>query len=150
MNRTKLYAISSLVLLILNIIIIAFFMTGKGHGPKQKPKTIIVNRLDFSKDQVIQYEVLIEDHISKITAIEEKIKANKKLLYANLIDQNSNYTDSIIIVLGNLQTKIEQINFDHFREIKAICEPNQLPKFESLTHELGKIFHGKRPPKGKK
>jgi periplasmic protein CpxP/Spy len=43
-----------------------------------------------------------------------------------------------------LQKKIEAVHYNHFKEIKKLCKPDQAEYFESLTGELADFFSPER------
>ena len=53
--------------------------------------------------------------------------------------------------IGRKQALLELKLFDNFREIRAICTPAQLPRFDSLAPSLvRKMMSFRRPPFPKK
>jgi len=55
--------------------------------------------------------------------------------------------DSLYLKLANYQKQIETTHFNHFLEIKKICNKEQLSDYKYLTEELSKIFSNRRKPR---
>jgi len=51
--------------------------------------------------------------------------------------------------IGTKQKEWELLIFHHFQKVRAICDSSQLPKFDSLVHQMvnrGPWMRRKRPP----
>ncbi len=148
MEKTKLLTLLVICLVILNIGLLAYLFLGsrKTHPPKRvmksSPKEIIIEKLNFNAKQIANYEELIKDHRAKISATEKQNKELKNSLYQFLLksSENKSIVDSIVNLLGENQKLIENIHFNHFADIKKLCEPDQMESFGELATELSGIF----------
>ncbi len=148
MSKIKLLAIAVVGLLIVNLATVAFLLLRKpfqhpeGRPPVEQagPKNIIVDKLHFDKEQVAQYEGLIEQHQVKIKSMNDSINIVKNELYSTLSNENFTGKDSLIERLGFLQRQVELTHYDHFAAIKKLCKPDQLDDYTSLTKELARFF----------
>lgn len=159
MSKIKLLSIAVIGLLFVNLGLVAFLFfrkpphTAGGRPPLSKdgPKKLIIERLHLDKEQVTQYEHIIEVHQAGIKSLDDSIKIAKNNLYQSLTDENFTSRDSLIARLGLLQRKIELTHYDHFAAIRKICNPEQLAYFNGLTKDLAKFFapikKEGRPPK---
>lgn len=152
MEKTKLLTFTIIALLLLNFCTLGFLFLSSaenhpprhGHGPegRPKPREIIIEKLHFDKEQVVQYDQLIEWHQTTIRETEDKIRKSKNELYLLLntepIDEKGKIT--LIDSLAAYQKQIESTHFKHFGDIKNLCKPNQLKDFEALTEELSGLF----------
>ncbi|MGL2966129.1 Spy/CpxP family protein refolding chaperone [Flavobacterium sp. XGLA_31] len=156
MEKTRLLTISVIGLLLLNIGTLGFlFISGpKGHRPPPpggmehpKPREIITEKLHLDAAQQKEYDKIIRWHQSEIKRLDKTIRQTKKELYALLANSEVNVQtkDSLITVLNSVQKQIEQTHFKHFEDIKKICHPDQMEKFNELTEELARIFAPDRP-----
>ena len=115
--------------------------------PMHSPKSIVVDKLHFDKEQVVKYDELIKQHSESISEIDNKIIALKNSLYKNLSNlENKEVTDSLFLQIASNQTAIERLHYDHFLDIKKLCKPEQLEDYNALTNELAEIFGTKLPP----
>jgi len=156
MNKTKLLSIAVVGLLLINLgtLALMFFRSGPQHSdhpPRgEGPKKIIIERLNFDAEQQKQYEVIIADHRSKM----QELNKNSRELHDELYSLLTNATidkakaDSIILTISENQKALDNLNFDHFQKIKAICKDKQLENFNALVQDLTHLFapHG-GPPK---
>ncbi len=142
-------------MLVINLAVIGYLLINKdvflGHKP-QKPREIVIKQLNFNAEQIKQYDITITKHQNRIKAFDDSIRVTKNKLYSRLKESTSEIAinDSQVTQINNFQKKIEITNYNHFIEIKKICKPEQLEKFNDLTNEFSKIFSGKRKPKHEK
>lgn len=147
MNKLKLLSIISIGLLVSNIMLIAFILTRHPERPPhQEPKTILIERLHFTEHQIQQYDRLIETHRTATRQSNEDIMKLKNQLYRSLSQEtNAVFRDSMIAEISKVQMKIEQVHYNHFEQIKQLCQGEQLNLFDQLTNEIATIFSPKRP-----
>lgn len=149
MDKFKLLSISVVLLLLINLGML-FYIIRTPHNNQherrhhESPKNIIIQKLQFDEAQQQEYEKQIHWHRKTILNLEHQIHQTKNRLYLNLTSTQSNIKqkDSLIHQLGNLQMRVETTHFKHFQDIKSICKPNQLERFNALTKELASLFAG--------
>lgn len=155
MNNSKILRITVIAILAINIAIIGYLLINKEaffENKPPKPREIVVAKLGFNSNQIKQYDVTITKHQNTIRALDDSIRKTKNELYARLKENSTEIdtNDSLVFQINNYQKQIEITHYNHFIEIKKICKPEQLEKFNALTNELSKIFSGKRKPKNEK
>jgi protein CpxP len=159
MNRTKLLTIAVLGLLVINLSTLIFMFANKPrhhHRPKgeqihqgEGPKKIIIERLNFDEGQQQQYEVIITEHRNKTKELNKRSRDLHDELYSllknNTIDKS--ITDSLIKTIAENQKAMENLNFDHFQKIKAICKDGQIENFNDFVLDLTHLFGPKNGPR---
>lgn len=111
-----------------------------GGGPRNE----IIDRLHFDDQQVKEYDILIRAHRSAIEKAEHKLMRQKQQLYANL---DKPFSETILEEILKTEAEIEHIHFNHFKDIEALCKPNQKAYFKALNKEIADLFSpGKKPP----
>lgn len=149
MNNLKPFKISIVVLIALNLALLGFIYFKKPPHPNQDgPRKLIIEKLNFDDNQIKEYDKLIEWHKHEIQIANDNILVIKNKIYS-LVLENEPYTlkDSLLGELGKLQSRIENIHFKHFTDIRNICHQNQKQAFAALINEIAELFNG---PKGKK
>lgn len=116
-----------------------------GIRPEDRPRHLIIKRLDFDEAQIMQYDTLIEAHRASVRTLEDSIRSAKNQLYATLNNDGAAAKDSLVAKLGLLQRQMELVHYSHFEDIKKICRPNQLERFKELTADLAAYFRPGRP-----
>ena len=152
MNKTKLLSFAVIALLLLNFGILVFlFLSKDKDGPRGRkmPREIVIEKLHFNDNQIIEYDKKIKIHRETITTLDDSIKVVKNELYQLLNFETVDLVkkDSLYSKLANYQKQVETTHFNHFLEIKAICKKEQLADYNDLTKELSSLFAPKRKPK---
>ena len=139
MSKSKFLKFIILGLLISNGIVI--FMLINGRDKMNGPKNIIIEKMHFDKEQIKNYESYIQQHRKAINENEKILNKLRSELYQQLkYQQDTSKVDSIISIIANHQIIAENINYNHFLEIKKLCKPSQKEDFDELTNEIAKFF----------
>jgi periplasmic protein CpxP/Spy len=141
MNRVKYLSILSAVLLLSNFAMIGFILLRKPPFKDRGPRSIVIEKLHLDEQQIVAYDALVKTHQKAIIGKNDEILKLKKILYSGL-NQAANIAqkDSLILEISKVQAAVEQTNYAHFEEIKALCHDNQRQYFEALTKELTTFF----------
>lgn len=135
-------------MLISNFVLLYFALQKPRGFDPDGPKNIIIEKLHFDENQINSYQNLIDKHRKDIRKNNDQILMLKKELYFYLKNDNcKKELDSITSQIGTIQKKIEEIHFNHFLDIKALCKPKQLSQFDELAEELTEIFNHKKQQK---
>jgi hypothetical protein len=141
MNRTRLISFIAIGLLITNLLMVGFIFLNKPQHPMHDgPKKIIAERLHFDAQQISDYDKLIVTHQRNINAKDSLIRQTKNELYGCISSNNVTLKDSLENKLGQLQIEIEEINYNHFLDIKKLCKENQLTYYNDLVKDLAQLF----------
>ncbi len=146
MSKNKFFIITTIGLLISNLIMIGFFLIHNPHKrPIQNPKQVIISKLNFDDQQIKEYEQIIEKHRTLTDQIDGQIRELKTEIYGLVgNDENSMRTDSLRQVLQVQIGRKERVHFDHLTDIMKICTKKQLPAFFNLMSEVQEIFLGRK------
>ncbi len=147
MTKKGVFIILIIGLLLINFILIGLLIskpevsntleTQEHHSPKM----VIIERLGFDDGQLKQYVELIDAHGVATKEKDAKIAQIKAELY-QLLAGNLMYkkADSLTSEIGKIQKEIELLHFNHFKDIKALCNEKQLIEFEKLAKDLATVF----------
>ncbi|MVM29769.1 periplasmic heavy metal sensor [Spirosoma sp. HMF4905] len=157
MERTKLLTFAVIGLLLLNLLTIGYLVLTSGRpsqagqlqGPLpdgKGPARVIIERLHFDEQQQQQYLEMGRQHHQQT----ERLNAESIQLfqeYYSLLPSaqpDSAKANALIRQIEDVQRQIAELNFSHFRQIKALCRPDQQADFSRLVADLAKLF-GQRP-----
>jgi hypothetical protein len=152
MNKLSFYKIVVVFLLVSNILlgILAFQLAqNKGRMPGG-PKQLIIEKLDFDKKQIEAFELLVQDHRGIIREKNNAILQKKQALYGQLSLGKDSLKHLLMEDIAELQAQVEETHYQHFLDIKRLCKPSQMEKFNSFTKEITRLFPGHKtemPPK---
>lgn len=142
MSKLKIITIIAIGLLATNLFWVWFFLSNKPpHLRRDAPKKVIIEQLQLDKQQSEAYEMLIQGHQENIQKLEQDIARLKNQLYLGLKSgEMTDAPDSVIAEIGKAQMSIEFVHFNHFKDIKNLCRPEQLKLFDEFTIQISKLF----------
>lgn len=114
---------------------------GPGHEPGNREKKMgqfMVDQMKFDAAQEAAYWKLRDSMITIQRPVMDSIRNAKKGFF-DLLNQ-PNATDSALISRSNeiadLQKKLDLVTFRHFQNVRALCHPDQLQKFDTVIKEI--------------
>jgi protein CpxP len=155
-NKTLLAIIA--VLLVSNIAVLLYFVVLKDNWrraeKRRSPMTEFLQKeVGFSQQQLALFDSLKRHHHEVVKPLGEDLSRSRDTLY--LLIAHPAVTDSALqaaaAAIGRKQAVLELKLFDNFRQIRAICTPAQLPRFDSLAPSLVRkmMVPSRRPPSKK-
>ncbi len=138
-NRNLLIIIAVLVLT--NIAVLGYFLwfNKAANGQRQdRARNGISEQLQkevgFSEEQLAQYKLLKDKQREIIHPIFEDMRKSKDSLFRLLSDPN--ISDSTLRIatetIAQKQQALDMETFHHFKRVRALCQPNQEAKYDSL------------------
>ena len=156
MNKVQWLSTAVIGLLLVNLVVVSTILLkkpahpfpGPGENMRLNPKEYIIEKLGFDEKQKAAYEAAVLIHRRNINEKEERVIELKNSLYATLLPGKPGAAkDSIERELQLVQKEMEDIHYNHFLEIKAICRPGQIALYNELSKEFASFFTPpKRPP----
>jgi periplasmic protein CpxP/Spy len=106
---------------------------------------LLKKELDLNDDQTKQLEKMRTDQFDQSKKYNDRLNDLKKQLAEELFKESPDTTlaNSKAKEIGDLQSKVEAMRFNHFKELLAICTPEQKEKLKPILIEL----FGRKPPK---
>ena len=159
-SRNKILVAIIAVLLVSNISVLLYFVVLKGNGGKGRPggrkspmTEFLQKEIGFTPQQLAAFDSLKQQHHASIKPLGEELSRSRDSLYLQVGDPH--VTDSSLRsaadAIGRKQAQLELKLFDNFRQIRSICTPAQLPRFDSLAPALvRKMMIPPRRPSGPK
>ena len=87
-----------------------------------------------SAAQLQQYDTLSDNHRESIKGMFDSLKSSIDKQFKQLAA--GNFSDSVINIVADqsaVSQKIMELNmFNHLKNVRLLCKPEQLPKFDSL------------------
>src|ERR1043166_9415189 len=142
-TQNKFLVLLVAILLIANLGLMLYFFVFRhretsGGKPTRPISDFIQKQLGFNADQTARFQQLRDQHKEAMRRIIEDMKKLKDSIY-NLL-RNPETNDSVVMGLttriGEKQKEWELMIFHHLQKVRAICDSNQLPKFDSLVHHM--------------
>ncbi|MGB0879272.1 MAG: Spy/CpxP family protein refolding chaperone [Polaribacter sp.] len=142
--KAKLFYTLLITLLITNAVLL-FMLVKKPHQPKKGERNFLVKELKFDETQREQFHFLDRQHKENMMSYDHQIRQSKDILF-NSFSNIKFSSDSISKRIGVLEGKKEQEIFTFFKQVREICTPKQVGKFDKI---IKKALHKKhrRPPR---
>lgn len=143
-----------IILLAINIITLTFFwiyILDTKHPREIKPFdkppdeiNFLKEELNLSKDQEKIFETKRKDLFSEADKLFSKMSELQGELTNKLVKQeySREATDSIITRIGIIQSTLERLRYNHFKELLSICSQDQKEKFYPIIKRILE----RRPP----
>lgn len=153
-KNTLLYILLIVLLLANGFFLVKHFGDKSNHRDRGKterrgPNNFIAKQLDFNESQIQQLKDLKLGHRESMMAYDNDIKVLKNKFFDNISKENVNKSeiDSLATLISEKE-KLKDIElFNHFRDIREICNDNQKSRFESIIKKAVNRDR-RRGPKG--
>jgi hypothetical protein len=133
------------ILLVANIVMLAFFLMDKPEHNKTErtdKKTYIANYLKkdigFSDKQLVEYDTISNRQRAEMKLLYDQIRKKKEQIFRQLVPMN--FSDSAIematVEITNEQRIFERKMLQHLREIRNLCDPAQIARFDTGFYKI--------------
>jgi hypothetical protein len=146
-SKTQVLIFIIAILLLVNIAMVLSFgmkepeKTEKSNDKPRRPNPIaftLKEKVGFSEQQMEQINQLKKAHREKMHVLFEDIRKAKIAFYSHVNKPQINEAEmhTLSLDIAKKQQAIELQAFRNFREIRALCTPEQLPKYDSLMPQV--------------
>lgn len=160
LENSKFTGTALLLLLALNSVLLVLLVLKKPDNsanvvvnPRQAggPKDFLIHELNLDAAQTAKYSEMARQHHDKI----QRIEADVRQLRDSMVSQLESASPDTAIIsrlaqkVGQDQVQLDQITFDHFRELRSICTPEQQARFAKVIRQALHMMRGPQgPPRG--
>lgn len=147
MKTLRFYKILVIVLILINAATLYFFFTAHRH-PGKPGKTDLVDNIGITGENRMKIIQLQEKHFKDKDALIQRSRDLHEQLFRSFSDSQKDSADvaSIINDIVENQRETEQMTFDHFKDVHALCTPEQQEELQKLIREVLKRAGGPPPP----
>ena len=131
-------------LLLTNIAVLVYFLRpGASRNEKHSQgknglATALQKEVGFSDDQLARYKSMREEQFKVMGPMMEEIRRTKDSMFRQM--GNTSLNDSMVNVLATSiaerQKEIDVRAFAHFRRVRSLCTPEQLPKYDTVVLKM--------------
>ena len=137
-SNSKIFLLIIGILLITNIALLSFLLREPKKTSRQDRRAYIAaflkNDIGFDEQQLQQFDTLSTHHRENMSSVWEKARGSKGEQFRQLLA--GNFTDSAVDAVAEQsarkQKSIEVMMCSHLKNIRLLCKPEQLAKFDSL------------------
>lgn len=155
-TRNKLLLSVIAILFLANIVLVYFLIFGDRHKPERTARQGMAEQLKtevgFSEEQLNQYLLRRDTHMKEMRKLFEELRITKENFF-NILSTTMPGDSAFIAKadeIGEKQKRVDLATYQYFTNIRKLCTPEQLPKYDSLYQQVIKrMISGKRPPPSK-
>ena len=161
-NQLKFWKWAVLLLAVLNICLLgSIWLKQNNQVPDEirrppngtKAADFLIEQLKFTEQQKAAFEKLKEAHHHSMDSLREISKEVHRLFFDNLKNekQDSAKVNALASTIANNQTQCELVTFNHFKEVRKLCDDKQKETFDDIIQEVLRRMArpGPPPPKPK-
>ena len=155
-SQIKFWKWAVILLVVLNVFLLTTMWLkqhGEMHNPPrgEKASDFLIEQLKFSNQQLAAFETLKHAHHTSIDSLREAGKEIHHLFFDNLKNQKQDTAtiNKFAREIANNQTQMELVTFNHFKEVRELCDEKQKQKFDEIIQEVLKRMaapHGEQGP----
>ena len=145
MNKTKILTFLVGILLLTNIALIIFFSDSgyekrgsrSGGDRSSAVREFLKDSIGFNEQQLAQYDQLRQQNRENMRPLFEDL-GNAKMAYYKFINQPAadSAGQAAAALIGEKQKALDMAFFNHFRQVRALCTPEQQPKYDSMVQQV--------------
>ena len=156
MKTTRILTIAVVLLLITNLVLVAFMVMDKkksgekrNQGFRAEAPELMVKTLKMSDQQQADFKKMKEEHFKMVKPYFDSVRVAKRAFF-DLV-KNPALNDSLMEVSRGCdkQAMLDKITLNHFRSVRNIFTAEQQPGYDSLLRKMWS-GRGKKDSSGKK
>jgi hypothetical protein len=145
-------------LLLTNLGVLAYFlMNKKSDKPAQNKSqglgSALKKDVGFDDPQVASYKKMKDEQWKKFKPMLNELYRAKDSLYKMLSNESASDSsvNAVALYIGEKQKAVELQAYIHFKQIRTLCRPDQLVKYDSVILEnMRKLRKGQKGDQKKK
>ena len=116
--------------------------------PGQEIQSFLARELGLTPDQSKKFDDLRDKFISTPQAIQEEILRLKQAMMAEIFAERPDEAkvEALAAEIGAKEAQKIRLLYAHFRDLAAVCTPEQKRKFQSIMSDLMRMFGPPGPP----
>ena len=140
--KNKLLALLLAVLIAANIVSIVMYWLGRPPRPPfleqlptGRPSDYLIKELALDSNQQTKYLALVKIHQQQTMELRRKTEDAKDSFF-NLVKQPilaDSTAQRVVLQISSLTGQMDIVTLQHFRQVRAICNPAQQQKFDTLV-----------------
>lgn len=159
LNQNRILMRATVVMMVLNFVLISFFIFKETRPHREAflypqnekfkdVSSILRKKLQLTNEQVIAFENIRKRNFEKQFDLKQIIRDDKDEMNIEMFNKNIDYAKTAVLSkkIAQNELKMEQLQFAQAKELKAVCTPEQLDKFQDLVIEIRDYFRPDNQP----
>jgi protein CpxP len=141
------------ILLLINVATMSFIwytkiITEQQINPPRPDnnRSFLADELGFTGEQSQKFEVLKQEHRRGVEIILSETKELKDKLFDCIKTGNDSKAKELSGKIAEKQSALEILTYEHFKEVRKVCNDEQKVKFDKILVELIRGLETKSPP----
>lgn len=138
-NRNLLIIIT--VLLLTNVAVLVYFL---GQKKNEKPPVwngvaaMLQNEVGFNEEQTTKYKEMKGKQRERVRPMYDDMRKAKDSLFRLLSypETNDSVLNKMADEIAQKQKAIDLETFNHFKRVRVLCTPDQLPKYDTMVLQM--------------
>ena len=145
MGNTRFLKVVIAVLLLINMGTLTFMWIHRPGPGSKGPGDFLIRSIGFDVPQQAAFARLRESHQQAMREFRQQNGESKRRFYALLATSPADSTQwqSLADSIAAGQKRMEMTTFRHFQTVRALCRPEQQPRFDAV---IGEALHNMLPP----
>lgn len=115
-------------------------------APPQNGRGALVQDLQFDSVQAMRFDSLRQQHFTIMKGLNEQMRKLKDRLFEGLKTPGVS-GDSITGAIGQQQAKIDLQTYEHFKQVRLLCNDKQKERFDHLIKDITRRLAPPPPPR---
>lgn len=151
MNNIKFLQIGIVILFLVNFCILGFvWFTKPPQNNGRMAAEFLIKELSLNEKQITTFNQMAQAHHAQIMPLRKK-GSEARTHYFSFLGKEKMDSLAIQQALDSIlwaQKQTEQVTFNHFSEVRKICDKDQQKKFDEVIHQALKMMRP-APPQNK-
>ena len=156
LSNIKLLWITIGILIVLNLVTVGALWVTRNHRPyprnekndRHKREFYLRDKLHLNAGQLQQYKAIRSQQKKEMYVQIDSLRMLRERLMCQMKKRDLNDSSRLLIdKIGMVQSDIEKLNYEHFREILSICDSTQKMVFIETMRKAFLPDHDKRGKK---
>ncbi len=156
-SQKRTFVLIILILLLLNLLVVGYFLFSHRKPQVYKGHDRFVMNLrkevGFNETQIAEFKKLQTTNWAEARTKTDQIRhiKNEMLDLLKLSAVADSTVENMADSIGTLQKQLEIYSYRHFKATRALCTPEQKPRYDSMMKRIiNRSGRGSRPPEEKK
>lgn len=145
MSKFRFLTLAVIVLLLLNLGTLLFLLLpkkdeGMSRAPGNAASDYIIEQLQLDTRQQEQFIELRNQHRAIVRQAREEDRRLHDIYFSLLKTDNpeEGKVDSVSSLIAEQRSQIEAATFEHFRQLRKLCRPEQKLRFDATIDEIAR------------
>lgn len=142
--NNKAYRIGFFVLLVINVALVMFFISmPKPPSPGANIMEEVSSKLGFNEEQKNRFVAMAKLHREQMMALNKQERELTRKYFSHLRqeDQEGQLQDLVNSIQTVQESKLK-LTYNHFEEVKTICNADQIAHFDDLLDDIMRVLTG--------